>query len=124
MNLDNWQKLVNDIASQTNPEIVNPEDYESEQPITIISANDVVTRKPYPSTRNKLMPKYFISEETLFSAAKYETDNLHDVSQKIKGKACPFELSYSIRLEYTRTQLARNYEFGTHNKAAPKQNCG
>lgn len=36
------------------------------------------------------MPKYFISEETLFSAAKYETGNIFEITQKIKGKDYSF----------------------------------
>lgn len=35
--------------------------------------------KPYPSTRNKVMPNIFASEETLFEANRYETQ-LHPES--------------------------------------------
>ena len=42
----------------------------------ISEADFIIKRRPYPSTRNKSMPKFFDSEETLFLAARYETNKL------------------------------------------------
>jgi hypothetical protein len=81
------KEIIEVIDTYTNSEKECPENYESDQPRAFIPTVDiVVTRKPYPSTRNKAMPSYFCSEETLFSAAKYETDRLPAITPKQIGK--------------------------------------
>lgn len=47
-----------------------------------ISEKDYCIKKPYPSSRNKIMPKQFVSEITLFSAGIFDTHNINQSTSR------------------------------------------